>query len=405
MNATRRRLSLDEARRIAVDAQGLNRNRAARFGPAALRREIARLGVLQIDTVNVFERSHYLPLLSRLGPYDRGMLDALLHHDQKATRLGEYTEYVAHEACLVPVADWPLWAWHRARPERPSTMEWMAKNQRLLEEVLEEFRIAGPMRIKHLDHPQNVSTAGGWWNKNDAYWAATLLWRRGDLVVVGRDRFERVLAAAADVLPAQARVEVPQDEAIVELIRRASVAYGVATLTDLADYPRLKPATARPAVETLVARGELEPVEVDGWAEPAYLARGQRVPRSVTAAALLSPFDPLVWFRPRAERLFGFHYRISIYTPAAKREHGYYVLPVLVDDELVGRIDVKSDRKAGILRVQHAHVEPSSAGRADELAERVAPLLAEAAAWQGLSEVAFTGPGTWASELERAVGA
>lgn len=397
-----RRLSLAAARRIAVDAQGLNRPRPAKVGPASLRREIARLGVLQLDTVNVFERSHYLPLFSRLGRFDRTALDRLIHHDQRATKLGAYTEYLAHEAAILPVADWPLWAWHRARPEKPSTAKWMAANQRLLGEVLDEFRASGPMRIKDLDHPQNVPTAGGWWNKNEAYWAATLLWRRGDLVVVGRDRFERILAAADDVLPPEARAEVPQDEAIVELIRRASVAYGVATLADLADYPRLKVATARSAVETLVSRGELEPVEVDGWAQQAWLARGQRVPRTVTAAALLSPFDPLVWFRPRAERLFGFRYRISIYTPAAQREHGYYVLPVLVDDELVGRVDLKADRKAGILRVQHAHIEPGAAGRSAELTERVAPLLAEAAAWQGLAEVAFTGPGTWTPALSAA---
>ena len=398
-----RRLSLAAARRIAVDAQGLNRPRPAKVGPASLRREIARLGVLQLDTVNVFERSHYLPLLSRLGPYDRAALDRLVHHDQRATTLGTYTEYLAHEAAILPVADWALWAWHRARPERPATEKWVAEHGRLMEEVLDEFRGSGPMRIKDLDHPENVPTAGGWWNKNAAHWAATLLWRRGDLVVVGRDRFERVLAAADDVLPPEARAEVPQDEAIMELIRRASVAHGIATLADLADYPRLTLAPARQAVASLVARGELTPVAVDGWAEPAYLARGQRVPRSVTAAALLSPFDPLVWFRPRAERLFDFHYRISIYTPAARREHGYYVLPVLVDDELVGRVDLKADRKAGVLRVQHAHIEPAAAHRDEALAERVMPLLWEAAAWQGLDEVAFTGPGTWTRALARSL--
>lgn len=400
-----KRLSLAAARRIAVDAQGLNRPRLSAVGAAALKREIARLGVLQLDTVNVFERSHYLPLLSRLGPYDRGLLDRLVHHDQGATKLGHYTEYIAHEATIMPVADWPLWAWHRARAERPSTERWIADNQQLMAEVLDEFKASGPLRIKDLDHPSNVRIPGGWWNKNDAYWAANLLFRRGDLVTVGRERFERVLAAADDVLPEAVRVELPQGGAIVELIRRASVAHGIATLEDLADYPRFKLSTARPAVEELVRRGELEPVQVDGWAEEAWLAAGQRVPRKVTAAALLSPFDPLVWFRPRALRLFGFHYRISIYTPAPQREHGYYVLPVLVDDELVGRVDLKADRKAGVLRVQHAHIEPGVASRADELAARVAPLLHEAAAWQGLGEIAFTGPGTWTPALVEPVSA
>jgi len=150
-----------------------------------------------------------------------------------------------------------------------------------------------------------------------------------------------------------------------------------------------------------VDSGELEPVTVDGWAAPAYQAVGTRVPRAVHGAALLSPFDPLVWYRPRAERLFGFHYRISIYTPAARRTHGYYVLPVLVDDALVGRIDLKSDRAAGVLRVQHAHLEPGEEPRRAELAARVVPLLQEAAAWQGLREVALTGPGTWVPDLAR----
>lgn len=394
-----RRLSLAAARRIAVDAGGLNRPRPASVTPAALRREIKRLGVLQLDTVNVFERSHYITLLSRLGQFDRAMLDRLVHHAQPATTLGAYTEYTAHEAAILPVADWPLWAWHRRRAERPSTARWIADNQRLMGEVLDGFRASGPLRVKDLKHPRNIPTPGGWWNKNDAHHAATLLWRRGDLVVVGRDRFERILAAADDVLPQEARHDAPQDEAIAELIRRACVAHGVATLADLADYPRLSLAATRKAVATLVARGELEPVAVEGWADDAWLAKGQRVPRSVSATALLSPFDPLVWFRPRAERLFGFHYRISIYTPAAQRVHGYYVLPVLVDDELVGRVDLKADRMAGVLRVQHAHIEPASASRAHELAHRVSPLLWEAAAWQGLGEVSITGPGTWARAL------
>ncbi|GAA4904044.1 crosslink repair DNA glycosylase YcaQ family protein [Tessaracoccus lubricantis] len=370
------------------------------MGAAALRKVIARLGVLQLDTVNVFERSHYLPLLSRLGPYDRDALDRLLHHDQRATRLGGYTEYTAHEAAVLPVADWPLWAWHRRRPGRPNWEAWVIANQRLIDEVLAEFHTAGPMRIRDLEHPDNVATSGGWWNKNDVYWAAERLFRRGQIVVVGRDRFERVYGVAADVLPPEARVEVPEDEAVVELVRRAAVAHGVATLDDLADYPRIKRAPARLAVDALVARGELEPVEVEGWGREAWLAAGQRTPRSVSGAALLSPFDPLVWFRPRAERMFGFHYRISIYTPAAQRQHGYYVLPVLVDDELVGRVDLKADRQAGVLRVQHAHVEPASAHRATELAARVAPLLEEAAQWQGLGSVSFTGPGTWVPDLQ-----
>lgn len=388
---------------MAIAAQGLAVPRPANPSTAALNRAIARMGVLQLDSVNVFERSHYLPLLARLGPYPRDVLDALLCHDAPRPRGGRYTEYLAHEATVLPVDDWPLWHWHRVAPKRPGHEEWAAAHARLIEEVLSEFAQRGPLRIRDLEHPDNVSLGGGWWNRNDVHWAAHYLFRRGDLVTIGRRRFERILALAEAALPPSAFAEIPKDEAILELVRRAGIAHGIATLDDLADYPRLKSAEARRAVERLVAEGDLEPVTVDGWGKPTWMATGQRVPRRVSGAALLSPFDPLVWYRPRAERLFGFHYRISIYTPAAQREHGYYVLPVLVDDEIVGRIDLKSDRRAGVLRVQHAHVEPDHAHRTGELAERVAPLLVEAAAWQGLDDVAVTGPGTWAPALEHAL--
>ncbi|MFT3889292.1 MAG: crosslink repair DNA glycosylase YcaQ family protein [Arachnia sp.] len=395
-----RRLSAAAARRIAVAAQGLAGPRPATPNTAALTRAIAKLGVLQLDSVNVFERAHYLPLLARVGPYDRAVLDRLLHHDS-GRGLGRYTEYVAHAATILPVADWPLWAWRRAVPEREGFRSWAAERTRLIDEVLAEVAERGEVRVRDLEHPANVPQGGGWWNRNDVQVAAEWLFRHGHLVVTGRRRFERRFAVA-DALPPEARADLPREEAVRELLRRAAVSYGVATFDDLADHPRLGVATARAAVDDLVRAGELEPVEVEGWPEPAYLAAGARVPRSVAAAALLAPFDPLVWYRPRALRLFGFHYRISIYTPAAQREHGYYVLPVLVDDALVGRVDLKSDRQAGILRVRHAHVEPPEAHRASELAARVAPLLHEAAAWQGLGAVEVEGAGTWAAELSRA---
>lgn len=399
-----RHLSLPEARRVAIAAQGLAAPRPANPGTAAFNRTIARLGVLQLDSVNVFERSHYLPLLSRLGPYPRENLDALLgHNGTKRPRLGRYTEYLAHEATILPVDDWPLWHWHRTAPMRPSTEEWVAGHRTLIDQVLAEFADRGPLRIRDLDHPENVSLGGGWWNRNDVHWAANFLFRRGQLVTVGRQRFERILAHADSVLPPEAFIPVPKADAVRELIRRAAVAYGVGTLDDLADYPRLKTADARAAVDDLVADGVLEPVTVDGWAKPAWMPAAQRVPRRVETAALLSPFDPLVWYRPRAERLFDFHYRISIYTPAAERRHGYYVLPVLVDDEIVGRIDLKSDRKAGVLRVQHANIEPGQESRAGELAERIAPVVSETAAWQGLGDVTVAGPGTWAPALAAAL--
>ena len=402
---TERRISAAQARRIAIAASGLDGalpGERGRAGPRTLEREIGRLGLLQLDSVNVFERSHYLPLHARLGPYDRAALDRLLHHDH-GRGLGGYTEYVAHEAAVIAVEDWPLWAWKRRSPMRPGTEAWAAERSALIDEVLAEFAERGPMRPSEMEHPAHERLPGGWWNKSDAHWATAVLFRRGELVTVGRTRFERRYAAADAVVPEPARAEVERADAHRELVRRAARAFGIATLDDLADYHRLKVADARAAVIELVDAGELEPVEVDGWGRPAYLAVGARMPRRIRSTALLSPFDPLVWFRPRAERLFGFAYRISIYTPAAQRAHGYYVLPVLVDDELVGRVDLKSDRKAGVLRVQHATIEPGHADRAGELAERLAPALAEAAAWLGLDRVEVAGPGTWAREVAQAV--
>nr|WP_231979925.1 crosslink repair DNA glycosylase YcaQ family protein [Tessaracoccus coleopterorum] len=280
-------MSIAAARRVAISAQGLAGSRPARVGDAALRRAIASLGVLQIDSVNVFERSHYLPLLARLGPYDRSRLDRLLHHDT-GRGLGGYTEYVAHEATVLPVADWPLWAWHRQAPRSDHAATWAAGHQGLLSEVRAEFADRGPLRVRDLEHPSNVSLGGGWWNRNDVHWAANWLFRRGELVVVGRQRFERRFALADHVLPPGAMVEVPRDDAVREVIRRAARAYGVATLDDLADYPRLRPALARPAVDDLVAAGELEPVTVDGWSAPAYLAAGTVCPARCTGGAAVA---------------------------------------------------------------------------------------------------------------------
>ncbi|WP_342384317.1 winged helix-turn-helix domain-containing protein [Agrococcus sp. KRD186] len=394
------RISAAQARRIAIAASGLDGalpGERGRAGARTIERTIDRLGLLQLDSVNVFERSHYLPLLARIGPYDRALLDRMLHHDH-GRGLGGYTEYVAHEAAVIPVADWPLWAWKQSQPMRPSDERWVAEHARLIDDVLAEFTERGPLRPSEMEHPEYQRMPGGWWNKSDAYWATSVLFRRGQLVTVGRSRFERRYAAAGAVLT-EPQPRIDRAHAQRELVRRAARAFGVATLDDLADYYRLKVADARTAIADLVDAGELEQVEVAGWGRPAYLSVGTRLPRRIRSTALLSPFDPLVWFRPRAERIFGFAYRISIYTPAAQRQHGYYVLPVLIDDELVGRVDLKSDRRAGILRVQHATIEPGHAARAGELAERLAPALAEAAAWQGLDRIEVTGPGTWAREV------
>jgi len=400
--AAKERLSASEARRVTLDAQGFRAtSRAA--GTRQLRSMLLRLGLLQLDTVNVFERSHYLPLLARLGAYDRTLLDRIVHHAGKPRRLGSTTEAWAHEAAIVPIDDWPLFAPRRVG-FRARYSDWMAQHADVAKAILDGVRDRGPTLAGDIEHPSNVALPGGWWNKNPVHRMMHALFRAGDLVVIGRQRFERVYDLPERVVPTMLQHELPRADATLELVRRACVALGVGTVDDLRDYYRIAYLSeAKAAVDSLVESGELLPVRVEGWNKPGYLHRDQRVPRRIDVAALLSPFDPIVWHRPRALRMYGFHYRISIYTPAERREHGYYVLPVLVGDTIVGRIDLKSDRKANVLRVQHAHIEPAHAVRIDELAARIAPRLAEAAAWQGLSQVNVTGPGTWARAIARAL--
>jgi uncharacterized protein YcaQ len=225
------------------------------------------------------------------------------------------------------------------------------------------------------------------------------MFRVGDVVSAGRAGFERTYALPEQVMPAEVHTrEVPREEAVHRLMERSARAHGIGTLSDLADYFRLKTVDARPALERLVDEGVVRQVAVPGWKKAAYLHRDARIPRRIETTALLSPFDPVVWERERALRMFGFHYRIEIYTPAPKRQYGYYTLPVLVDDALVGRIDLKNDRKRGVLRVQSAWREE---GVADTVAERIVPALRELAAWQGLDELEVVDRG----DLARAVAA
>lgn len=399
---SRARLSAAQARRVALDAQGFG-SPPAEVGTRQLRATLRRLRLLQLDSVNVFERSHYLLLLARLGAYDRAALDRIVHHTARPRSLGSTTEAWAHEAAIVPVADWPLLASRRER-FRAKHRDWIARHEPVAATILAAIRDRGPSRVGDVDHPANLTLPGGWWNKNPVYETMHALFRTGELVVVGRRRFERVFELAERALPAALLEDVPHEDATLELVRRAAVALGVATVDDLRDYYRLPYlAEAQVAVDALVDAGELVPVEVEGWDRPGYLHREQRVPRTIDVTALLSPFDPIVWHRPRALRMHDFHYRISIYTPAERREHGYYVLPVLVGDTVVGRIDLKSDRKAKVLRVQHAHVEPGHVHAQHELAERIAPRIVEAATWQGLDAVDVAGPGTWAASVADAV--
>ena len=386
------------ARRVALAAQGFGRAKPESVGIRQFRALIERLGLLQIDSVNVFERSHYLPVFARLGAYDKASLDRLT-----LARGGRYIEYWAHEAAIIPVSLWPLLRWRMDEYRQTYSAKpggWVAANGEMLDWLRAELAERGPLAASQIEHDANVRR-GPWWGWSDVKRGLEYLFMFGEVVTAGRTRFERSYALASQLLPTEVlELEVPKGEAILELVRLSARAHGVATLSDLADYFRLRQAEVKPAVDALLESGELVPVTVPSWNRAAWLHRDARLPRRIEATALLSPFDPVVWDRGRAERIFDFHYRIEIYTPAHKRVFGYYTLPLLMDEALVGRVDLKSDRKAGVLRVQSAWSEE---GHAVDLS-RLAATLRETAAWQGLGDVEVTDRGDLASGLGRELG-
>ncbi|SDO42540.1 winged helix-turn-helix domain-containing protein [Geodermatophilus sp. DSM 45219] len=391
------RLPAALARRIALAAQGLADPRpTGPVGTRQLRRVADRLAVLQVDSVNVLSRAHYLPAFSRLGPYPREALDDL------AGRRGELFEYWAHEASLLPVRLHPHLRWRMAAAEEHAWGS-MVRIQRerpgYVGEVLQRVREAGPLKASDLAEPR-PDRPGSMWNWHAGKTALEWLFYTGVVTTRGRTAgFERVYDLTERVLPAavlQAPTPDPAD-AVRELVRTASRALGVATERDLRDYFRLRPPAARAAIAELVEAGELLPVEVAGWNAPAWLDPAARRPRWVRARALLSPFDSLVWERPRVERVFGFRYRLEIYTPAAQRVHGYYVLPFLLGDRLVARVDLKADRQAGVLRVQAAFAEDGADRR--EVAVALADELALMAGWMRLDTVVVGERGDLAAAL------
>jgi len=394
-------MSAAEARRVLLRAQGFGRPRpGGEVGTRQLHAAIQRLGLLQLDSVNVYERSHYQPLHARLGRYDRGALDRITFG--AAGPRARYTEYWAHEAAIIPVDDLPLWRWRMAelrtkRHARPDA--WVHGGGRMLDWLRRELADRGPLAASQIEHEDRRRT-GPWWGWDDVKRGLEHLFEWGEVATAGRVRFERRYGLPEQVLPPRVldTPEVPREDAIRELVRRSAVALGVGTLGDLRDYHRLRATDVRGAIADLEASGELVPVAVAGWREPVWRHRDARHPRRVEAAALLSPFDPIVWDRTRAERHFGFRYRIEIYTPAHQRVYGYYSLPILLDERLVGRIDLKSDRQAGVLRVQSAWREDGPVGAAADPA-RIAELVRDAAAWQGLDGISVGDRGTLAAEL------
>jgi len=396
------RVTAAQARRIAVAAQGFSEPRPS--GPvtrAHLRRLISRIQVLQLDSVSVAVRAHYAPVFSRLGPYDRDILDrAAWDHTARSPRL--LVEYWAHEAALMAVDDWPLLRWRMRKYRHGRWGSHIVKaNPRLADDIVAAVNELGPSTAGQIENHLAAaprSAKGAWWNRSDTKWVAEALFAAGVLTTATRVGFARHYDLTERVLPADVLSrDVDEDDAVRQLTLRAATALGVGTEADIRDYFRLAAGQAKPAIAKLVADGELNRVEVDGWSAPAYLVAEQTIPRHDRGTALLCPFDPLIFFRPRVQRLFEFHYRIEIYTPASKRQYGYYVWPFLLDGELVGRVDLKADRSADALHVVGAFVEP------DRSPSRVAAALAGElemmAGWLGLGGVTVGDRGDLAREL------
>ena len=391
-----------EARRTLLAAQGFLDPPHTRPTMRTFERTLARTGVLQIDSVNVLQRAHYMPLFSRMGPYDTDLL-----HRAAGRSPRRVVEYWAHEAAYMPVELWPLMqhrmaaadtnAWggpRRIAREQPDLMRW----------VLDEVRDRGPVTAREIEGDLPRRRDGWGWNWSETKQALEYLFYAGAVTVSRRNgQFERLYDLPERVLPPRvlALPVPPPEEAHRRLVARAARSLGVATERSLRDYYRMQAGETRPAVAALVEDGQLVPVAVEGWRAPAYLHRDARIPRRVHAATLLSPFDPVVWERPRAEALFSFRYRIEIYVPRHQRVHGYYVLPFLLGDRLVARVDLKADRPGSTLQVLGAYAEVHAP---DDVSEQLAAELVRLSGWLGLRTIRVEPRGDLAPALAAAVG-
>ncbi len=382
---TRRvRVTAAEARRIALAAQGFDRVRPrVPTDVRHFRRALAAIAVLQLDYVNVLIPAHFLMIWSRLGPYDRDRFEHFLY------RSGEHTEQWAHEASVVASSDWPLLAHRRSDYQlwKDSPLHDLPDGRAYLDNILKMIRKSGAATANDLPPLAAPKRKPGDWHRSIPRRAMEHHFASGQLAVRQRmPNFQRVYDLPERLIDDRYRsVSVRKEDAERELLRKASASLGVATAHDIADYYRMTARDVQPRLQELIDEGALHPVVVDGWSEPAYLSHAAKSPRSIPGASLLSPFDPLVWFRPRAKRLFAFDYRIEIYVPEAKRKWGYYVLPFRVGDTLAARVDLKADRKASILRVQSAYLEPGA--DLQSTAESLATELNSLAVWLQLDRV------------------
>ncbi len=377
-----RRLTLDQARRYALAAQGFNVSRpAGRVDRRHFRRVVDSVGLIQLDSVNVFSRAHFMPFFSRLGSYDRAGLDKWLW------RSGEMFEYWGHEASLIPAHQHRLFRWRMEQ-----NVKWKAlatlQEQRpdYIEAVLSQVEDRGPIQTKELDDP-GARKGESMWNWSIGKVALEALFLNGKVTTADRPNFTRMYDVPHRVIPRQ-HLDAPgvdRDEAQSRLLLQAAAHMGVATADDLGDYYRIRMPEARPLIARLAEAGDLVEVEVEGWGKPGFLHPEATLPRHAAGTALLSPFDNLIWYRNRVERLWDFHYRIEIYVPEAKRVYGYYVLPFLMDGDLVARVDLKTDRSGGVLRVKGAFAEPGVDKKA--VGTRLSQELQLCASWLGMDDV------------------
>jgi uncharacterized protein YcaQ len=401
----RERFSPAEARRLALAAQGFGAARPEAPEAGHFKKLSRRLGVIQIDSVNVLARAHYLPAFSRLGAYET----ELLHQAAYAGRRRHLFEYWAHEASYVPVEYYPLLRWRMERAAVGSDIygglaSIARERPDYVERIYDQVRQRGPISAGELEAEADAvprQGSGGWWGWSDGKRALEYLFWAGRITTATRRGFERLYDLTERVLP-RAALDAPVPE-VAEAQRRllgiAARALGIATEPDLRDYFRLRPEDSKARLAELVEAGALLPVQVKGWSQPAYLDPAARLPRKVQARTLLSPFDPLVFERSRTERLWDFHYRIEIYTPEAKRVYGYYVLPFLLGEKLVARVDLKADRPNRTLLVHSAHLEGHA--DADVVAPELHAALGEMAAWLGLERIELGGRGDLAPALAR----
>lgn len=394
MPAPRARLSLSQARRIALAAQGFAEARPHGATARHFRKVLDRGHLLQIDSVNVLVRAHYMPLFSRLGAYDRTLLETAAWNRRRR----KVFEYWGHEASLIRLDLHPLFRWRMERAARGEGIygglaRFRREKRDFIEAVRREVEMRGPLSAGELGN--GGKGKGSWWGWSDGKRALEWLFWAGEVTAATRRGFERVYDLPERALPSEI-VNAPTpsvEDAQRELLRLSIRALGVASERCLRDYFRLDAADAKARIPELVEAGDLLPVAVEGWDAPVFLDPGYRLPRRIEARALLSPFDPVVWERTRAKKLFDFRYRIEIYTPAEKREFGYYCLPFLLGDRLVARVDIKADRATGRLLVHSIH--PEAGTRPEEIAPALGEELRQMAEWLDLRDIRM--PRAWAT--------